>query len=69
MLTAPPILPVKSSISVNAAQPLNVVRNNVGKTELFLTLTFLQRSYILKQTLEESIHKSQDSAVIRNHTQ
>ena len=63
--TAAPIRPVDRSISDNTAHPLNVVRNNVGKTELFLTLAFLQRSYMLKQTLEDSIHKSHESKVIR----
>jgi hypothetical protein len=63
--TAVPILPVNRSISVNTAQPLNVVRNNVGKTELSLTLAFLHKSYMLKQTLEDSIHKSQESKFIR----
>lgn len=58
------IRPEKIRISDKTAQPLNVVKNKVGNTELFLTLAFLHKSYMLKHTLELKIHKSQESTAI-----
>jgi hypothetical protein len=60
-----PNFPVASRNADKTAQPLNVVTSKVGKTELPLTLAFLQRSYMLKATLDARIQKSQESTFTR----
>jgi hypothetical protein len=63
--TASESLPAKRRYTVSAPHPPDVVAKSVGNTALPFMLAFLQRSYMLKPTLEASIHNNHDPDAIK----